>query len=373
MKSGASNKRVSKPLHRGPDPQMLKYDALIESIGEGLIVIDENGYIERVNPYALEALGYTENDLVGTWFPATVIMVDEYGEKIDPIARPMARALTEGHAISEYVNLLRKDGRIFPALITASPIIIANKPVGAIELFRDLSRERELDMAKDEFVSIASHQLRTPATGIKGILSMMLAGDFGEIPPGLKRYIEMAARTNDLQLNIIEDLLNVAQADAGRMDLNLVEIDLEDFLGGIVAQHEVYLITHQQVLVFEFEPGLRALIDCEKMKMVIDNLINNASKYTPVGGTIEIKLSSNGSFVDISVQDNGVGIPKDKLGLIFSKFARVDNELSVPAGGTGLGLYLARKIARLHRGDITATSEIGIGSTFSVQLPLIRE
>ncbi len=350
--------------------QKIKYDALVESIGEGLMVIDQNGVIERVNHYALDALGYEEADLVGKWFPGVVRILDNLGREIDPLNRPITKALTEGTSITEQASLIRKDGTILPAIVTASPILIDDKPSGAIELFRDLSREQELDIAKDEFVSIASHQLRTPATGIRGILSMILKGDFGELTDSQRRFIEMAARSNDRQLHIIEDLLNVARADSGRMELNIQNVSLTELIKEVISEHEVAFTASRQTIEADLAPDVYADIDAEKIEMVIDNIITNASKYTPVGGNIKVKLDRAEKSAYISIKDDGVGIPEDKLSIIFTKFMRVENNLSAPAGGTGLGLYLAQKIIRMHSGDITVTSVLSHGSDFRIQLPL---
>jgi two-component system phosphate regulon sensor histidine kinase PhoR len=351
--------------------QSIKYDALIESIGEGLIVIDRNGNIERVNHYASQVLGYSEEELIGRWFPGAVIVVDEIGQHVEPLARPISRALTEGKPVSEYASFLRKDGKTVPVHVTASPVIIKGKPAGAIEVFRDLTSERELDAAKDEFVSIASHQLRTPATGIRGILAMVLAGDFGELSEKQRRYVEMAAKSNDRQLSIIEDLLSVARADSGSLELLREEVYLTALITEVIAEHELRLAESQQKLEVDLAPGVIAHVDPEKIKMVVDNLINNASKYTPAGGTVSVVLENAGpDRAHICVRDTGVGIPPDKISQIFHKFRRVQNELSIPAGGTGLGLYLAQKIVRLHGGEISVASAVGQGSDFCIYLPV---
>lgn len=334
------------------------------------MVIDQSGIIEQVNSYSLRALGYERDDLVGKWFPGVVKIQNTLGEIIDPMSRPITKALTEGKAVTETCNMIRKDGTILPAIITASPIQIEGKPAGAIELFRDLSREKELDIAKDEFVSIASHQLRTPATGIRGILSMLLKGDFGDLSASQRRFIEMAARSNERQLHIIEDLLSVARADAGRMDLHIERASLNDLIEEVVVEHKIAFAASKQAIEVDLFHNVQADIDVEKIEMVIDNIITNASKYTPVGGTIKVKLDQVDKTAYISIKDDGVGIPEDKLGAIFSKFMRVENNLSAPAGGTGLGLYLAQKIVNMHGGDITVASSLGHGSDFRIQLPL---
>ncbi len=350
--------------------QMVRYDALVESIGEGLMVIDQNGNIEQANQYTYDALGFEPADLIGHWFPSAIKIQDDFGVEIDPLSRPITKALTEGKAITEHANMVRKDGSLLPAIITASPILIGGKPAGAIELFRDLSRERELDIAKDEFVSIASHQLRTPATGIRGILSMILQGDFGDLSSSQRRFIEMAARSNDRQLHIIEDLLSVARADSGRMELKLELACITRLIEEVITEHEVSIDARRQTMQSDLLPDVWGRVDAEKLQMVIDNIISNASKYTPVGGTIKVKLDRAEKNAYISIKDDGVGIPEDKLGVIFSKFMRIENSLSAPAGGTGLGLYLAQKVITMHGGDITVTSTLGRGSDFRIQLPL---
>jgi two-component system sensor histidine kinase VicK len=365
-----SKKPSTRALATAADAQNIKYDALIESIGEGIIIIGQDGNIERVNQYASQALGFQPEELIGKWFPGSVILTDDYGQRISPISRPITKALTEGKTVNEYASFLRKDGSSMPVHITVSPILIDAKPAGAIEVFRDLTREHELDLAKEEFVSIASHQLRTPATGIRGILAMVLSGDFGELNEKQRRYIEMAAKSNDRQLNIIEDLLSVARADSGSLELDRHDVFLTSLITDVIAEHELALEKQMQKLEVDLTPGVLASVDTEKIKMVMDNLINNASKYTPPGGTIQVLLERADGQAHICVRDDGVGIPPDKLNLIFTKFSRVENELSVPAGGTGLGLYLAQKIIHLHGGDISVISAVGQGSNFCIHLPL---
>lgn len=350
--------------------QQIKYDALIESIGEGLIAIGDDGAIEHVNAYAAEALGVSRQELIGKLCSEVIVIVDQHNVQVDPLECPMPRALSKGAAISEYTNMMRKDGTLFPVHITASPIIINGRPTGAIEVFRDLTYEQELDMAKDDFVSIASHQLRTPATGIRGILSMVLSGDFGELTTKQRHYLNMALRSNNRQLNIIEDLLSVARADSGRLDLVLEKVSLTALVAEVVAEHRMRIAENEQRLEMQLAPEIFAMVDNEKVKMVVDNLVSNAAKYTRRGGIIRVELSRDKGSATLKVQDDGVGIPKDQQRAIFAKFMRIENELSVPAGGTGLGLYLALKIVKLHRGDIVVSSEVGHGSTFRVMLPV---
>jgi len=196
-------------------------EAMLNSLGEGLIATNKNGEITMVNSYAIKALGYSEGELVGQWLPKKIIATDQFGHSLDQLSRPIIRALTTGKTVSSYAHYLTKSGKVIPVFINVSPVVIDDVPAGAIEVFRDLTSEQQLDVAKDEFVTLASHQLRTPATSVKSILSMLANGDFGPITSVQRRYLDKAILSNDRQLQVIGDLLNVALVDAGKMELDL--------------------------------------------------------------------------------------------------------------------------------------------------------
>jgi PAS domain S-box-containing protein len=229
-----------------------------------------------------------------------------------------------------------------------------------------------LNQAKDEFISLASHQLRTPATGVKQYLGMLL-GDFaGELTSDQRELAQHAYDSNERQLSVITDLLSVAQADAGKISLHKRETDLVRLIEGILDEQAGKFADRHQTITFRHrDAACPASVDTGRMRMVLENLVDNASKYTPEGLPITVGLArlADGS-VRVRVRDQGVGISADNLDTIFDKFIRVDNPLSTIVGGSGLGLYLARKIVELHSGTITVTSTPGKGSVFSVTLPV---
>jgi PAS domain S-box-containing protein len=347
----------------------IRTKAMIKSLGEGLIELDEHGHIVTINPYATEALGYTEAELDGAWFPGTIPAVDRYGQPVDQLNRPLIRALTTGQPVSDYTHYLRKDGSVFPVFVTVSPILINDMPTGAIEVFRDLTKEQQLDIAKDEFVSLASHQLRTPATGVKLILSMLIKGDFGPLTTLQERYLTKAIQSNDRQLQIIEDLLNVARVDAGKMELDFQYVDLVPLLREIIGEHLAIVQSRHQSIKLTMPSSLMAFIDPDKVRMAIDNLVSNASKYSSLGGQVVVSLTEEPDHAVLSVQDNGVGMDKADIPKLFTKFMRLENELSTTVGGTGLGLFLVKNILELHSGSIEVNSEKDAGSTFTIRLP----
>ncbi|MDB5178279.1 MAG: multi-sensor signal transduction histidine kinase [Patescibacteria group bacterium] len=343
--------------------------ATINSLGEGLIVTDVRGRITTINPYALESLGFQEDELLGQWFPRSIVAVDQHSHPIPQLDRIIIRALTTGQTVSGRTRYLRKNGSVMPVFITVSPVLIDGRPTGAIEVFRDLTGETQLELAKDEFVSLASHQLRTPATGVKLILSMLSQGDFGDLTPKQKKYVDKAIQSNDHQLHIIESLLSAAQVDSGRMELERDSTDLVRVLHEAVNEHMAIIQDKQQEVFMDTPPKLILTIDVSKIRMVIDNLLSNASKYSNPGDRIEIELTQQGPHIQLSVTDHGVGMPTADLKKLFTKFTRIKNELSTSAGGTGLGLFLVKNIVELHQGTVTVISDPGQGSKFTITLP----
>ena len=343
--------------------------AVIDSMGEGLISIDGEGLITAVNPYTLTALGFTEDELLGQWFSGTIVAVDQHRRPLTHLQRPVVRALTTGEAVSEYTYYLRKDGSMMPVFLTVSATLIDGRPSGAIELFRDITADKQLDIAKEEFVSLASHQLRTPASGVRAILSMLADGDFGELTPKQLEYVTKASQANNRQLQIIEDILSAARIDSGKMELALERTDLAVLITEILAEQASQFEAKAQHIVFK--PKVRPVVwaDAVKLRMVFDNLLSNASKYTLSGGTITVRLRASGNTAEIFVDDTGIGIPAEDHSRLFAKFSRIDNELSTLVGGSGLGLYLANSIVELHRGHLSVKSKPGQGSSFCVALP----
>ncbi|MDB5187068.1 MAG: hypothetical protein JWM07_540 [Candidatus Saccharibacteria bacterium] len=227
----------------------------------------------------------------------------------------------------------------------------------------------ELSAAKDEFIRLASHQLRTPATGVKMYIGMLMEG-YAD-PPTKSQLIMLhqAYKSNDRQLHIIDDLLKVATIDAGKVILNKETCDLEELVSEVVQELAHSTTKHQQqVTIISPQKNITADVDKRYMRMVIENIIDNASKYSPDDTTITVSITEN-VFKEITITDQGVGITKNDQVLLFKKFSRVHNAMSVSAAGTGLGLYWAKEIITLHGGSIALTSKLRHGSTFIIKLP----
>ncbi len=341
------------------------------SIGEGAIATDEHGKISRINKAALDILGYKKPaELIGKWYPGTVIAEDENGVRIKPMERPLTKALLGGKATSTRLTYWRHDKRKIIVYLTVSPIMLDNEPIGAIQVFRDVTQEVELERAKDEFISLASHQLRTPATAVKQYAGMMIQGYAGELTPTQRSMAESIYESNERQIAIVNDLLRVAQVDAGKVQLRLEGADLVQIIGEVIEELEPKFTSKDQRLEFNRpDVTITPVIDQTLIRMVLENIIDNASKYTPDGKGIIVSVRTNQHFVVIDIKDQGVGIKKEDLPLLFTKFTRLPNSLSDEVGGTGLGLYWAKKIVDLHGGSITVHSQPEKGTTFTIRIP----
>jgi PAS domain S-box-containing protein len=228
----------------------------------------------------------------------------------------------------------------------------------------------ELNRSKDEFISIASHQLRTPATGVKQYVGMLIEGFAGDLTPKQERLLEKAYENNERQLKIVTDLLRVAQVDAGKVVLRKSEVELNAFIDDIIRDHHgVFSNRHQTIRYQPLHPDVTIMIDEASVRMVLENLIDNASKYSEEHTHVEVVARDEQDAVTINVRDEGVGIDPEGRTRLFEKFSRINNSLSMKVGGTGLGLYWAKKIVDLHGGKITYRSHPSGGTTFSIKLP----
>jgi signal transduction histidine kinase len=233
-------------------------------------------------------------------------------------------------------------------------------------------KQQEVQTAKDDLLSLASHQLRTPATVVKQYVGMLIQGYGGKLTGQQVSMLRNAYESNERQLEIINQLLYVARLDAGRITLHPEKVDVGKLLHDVARDQAEAVKQHNHRLIYRLpKRPLHAYIDPHYMRMVLENLLTNAVKYTPDGGTITLKLTkAMGGVIDIRIADTGVGINNEVQADIFEKFTRVENELSTDVNGSGVGLYLTKQIVELHGGTISVESKPGEGSTFIVSIPI---
>lgn len=362
---------------------------LVSTIQEyAIFLLDVNGNIATWNPGAQKLKGYLPSEIVGRHFSVFYPKKDVLAKKPE---WELEVAMREGHVEDEGWRV-RKDGTKF----WANVVITALKNddgelIGFAKVTRDLSERKKyeeelrqanlnlrkhsaellaLNKAKDEFISLASHQLRTPASGVKQFLGLVLEGYAGDITEKQKDFLTKANESNDRQIKLINDLLRVAQLDAGKIVLKKISCDVSELIKDVVGeQRDVFERRKQKITLSIPRDPVLAKIDPTHMRMVFENLVDNASKYTPEGGELKVIVRDNGEQVSIAVIDSGVGIDEDSQIKLFKKFSRIPNDLSEKVGGTGLGLYWVHKLVQLHEGSIQVKSDPNVKTTFTVTIP----
>jgi len=233
-------------------------------------------------------------------------------------------------------------------------------------------RLKEIDQMKTEFISVASHQMRTPLSAIKWVLRMILDGDLGPLNAQQKEMLVKGYQTNERMITLINDLLNVSRIEEGRFRYRFVHMSIDELIESVI--QEIYNVIKKRNIKFEYKkpktPTPKANIDPQKIRLVIMNLLDNAVKFTPPGNRVIVSLHHNSNEITFTVTDKGVGIPSNQQHRIFSKFFRADNVIRMQTDGSGLGLFIVKNIINNHQGRVWFESAEGKGTTFSFSLPV---
>ncbi|OGE77798.1 MAG: hypothetical protein A2751_01955 [Candidatus Doudnabacteria bacterium RIFCSPHIGHO2_01_FULL_46_14] len=251
-----------------------------------------------------------------------------------------------------------------------------NYEVGKILVRRDMeltdanTRLTALDQSKSEFVSIAAHQLRTPLTGIRWTFNALLDRELGELNPEQYKAVESGLKSSVRMIDLVNDLLNVARIEEGKFGLQLKKLSFVRFVEPIVERLNRFAEEKGVKFISTISPALPVMeMDEEKMGIAIDNILDNAIKYTSPGGTVTIDASPTQAGFKVVVTDTGIGIPREQIDHIFNKFFRADNALRFQTSGNGLGLYVVKNIIEGHGGTINVESREGHGTTVAINLP----
>jgi len=354
-----------------------KDEAILTSIGEGLLATDKEGNVIFANPQAEQLLGWKKNEIIGTSLFDTQTLLDDKGQIVPIEQRPTYKTLTQGKRITTSAySYLTKGKQIFNLSITVTPVILNNEIIGSIQVFRDISQEKEVDRVKSELISLASHQLRTPLSAINWYTEALVKEEIGPVTKDQKKYLQQIHHANQKMVELVYDFLNVSRIELGTFSTKLSTINVPELSQGILKEIAP-LILQKKLKVKEFYGKRLANVEVDKkvLRLILQNLVTNAVKYTPSKGCIEIRIefheknSGKGSLV-ISVADNGYGIPKHQQSKIFTKLFRADNAAKLDTEGSGLGLYLVKSFVDFSKGKISFTSKENEGSTFYVSLPV---
>lgn len=341
-----------------------KISAILSNFIDPVIFIDEKRYLRIFNPAAQNIFGIKNSD-IGKNIERLVFKTDELKSII--IAEKEAE-LTD----SQKEIFVEQNGnqKYFKAL-SAEVLNDKKEFIGTLKIFYDLTKEKELDKSKSEFISVAAHQLRTPLSAIKWIFELLLRDEAGKVKSEQRHYLEMGYVSSEKIIITVNELLNISKIEEKNLKLNLSSCDIQKILAGIRIDIEYIVKSKKIELRFEIAENLPAVIcDKSKISMALENILSNAANYTSENGKIIVSVAANGGFLVISVTDNGIGIPEKEKEKIFSKFFRASNAIKVQSDGSGLGLFIAKSILKMHQGDITFESQEGKGTKIIITLPI---
>jgi len=343
-----------------------KTNAIFNNFPDGLIMLDKNKKIELVNPRAEEFLDLKQTDIIGL----SLKQLSDFNQ-----ARALVKILQtkkprkKGEKFKEELNL---DNKGIILEITTQPIKTGDDD-STLVILHDVTREKFIDTLKSQFVSVAAHQLRTPLSIIKWSLSMLLGGEMGEVPDKHRDVLKKANQTNERMIRLINDLLNVARIEEGRFIYKPTTVEFTEIVEAII-DSVMPLIDEKQIrLTVNVNKATDKVVkvDIEKIRLAAKNLVDNAVRYTPAKGTIDIGLEKKEGKVLFSIKDSGIGIPEAQQDRVFTKFFRASNAVRTETEGTGLGLFITKNIIESHDGTIWFKSQENKGTTFFFNLPVI--
>jgi len=356
-------------LNKVLEDEKAKDEALISSIGDGIIAVNKQGKIITMNPQAEKMVGCVFYEVENIGIEEIIKIEDIAGNVIKLEDRPIFKAINSKEITHQrdFYYFFIKTKRKIPVSITATPIIVNGEVMGAIDVFRDNTKENEIDRAKTEFVSIASHQLRTPVSTMNWYTEMLLDGDVGELNEKQKEYLVEVYKGSKRMSRLITALLNVSRIDLGVFAIdpqptNIIEISQE--IIKVLSQK----IKEKKIKIKEIYDKTIPIIPLDRglIRIIFENLISNAVKYTGEKGVVEIVIRREGDNISISVKDSGYGIPENAKEKIFSKLYRADNIRDKEVDGNGLGLYIVKAIIEEIGGKIWFDSEENKGTAFYV-------
>ncbi len=339
---------------------------IIANFSDGLLVLDENSRISLANPQ------------IGKFFNVPINRI--VGRSVSEITEITELALLTNLLKKEIRGIFRKELEIRKDLtLEISTISMSNqgKEFGVLVILHDITREKTVEKIKTEFVSLSAHQLRTPLAAIKWTLRMLLDGDLGEINKEQREILEKSYQSNERMIALINDLLDITRIEEGKYIYRTVLTDLADLVHFVVNSSKDEAAKRN--LKIEFKKAgdkmPKIAVDVEKIRLVIQNFIDNAMKYTPAGGKINIFLRylEESKEIEFSVKDSGVGIPLDQQPRVFTKFFRGANVVRMDTEGSGLGLFICKNIIEAHGGKVWFESKENEGATFYFTLSVGKE
>ncbi len=355
---------------RVQEAEASKLNAVLGSITDGVLVFDSDRQVILMNNAAEGLLGVAAHDLVGRRMPHGLPAGDLHPDVLQMVTQ--LSALPElpenGQSWQGRFQLTNRVVNVIVSRVSS----VQRETMGVVMVFRDVTKEVEVDRMKSEFISLVSHEMKTPMTSIKGYTDLILMGSVGAVSDMQKSFLNVIKSNTDRLSALVSDLLDLSRIETGRIKLELKYVQLEDLINDVLASLRTQIESKRQTITTHIPWGLPDIkADSHRVVQVLTNLVSNANKYTPEDGTISIVVeeADSGSLV-VRVRDTGIGMSAKDQERLFERFFRADHPGVQTVSGTGLGLVIAKSLVEMHGGTMSVDSELGVGSTFTFTLPL---
>jgi len=389
--SGHKKGADKSPIHSILNAQQSTSDNILESVSDGIVVTDHTGKITMLNNSAAQIAGWNPQDALNLDYHSVFAFTDAKGTPYTDDQNPFKKVFNTGKPVNDNAAfvLTHSSKKKIAVSLTASPMLDDQEAViGTVTILSDVSEEREAARQRAEFISTASHEMRTPVAAIEGYLALALNPHVSKVDDKAKSYLLKAHDATQHLGELFQDLLTSSKADDGRLTNDPELVEVGEFLAKLT--DGLRFVAQKKNLTVEYvlgtsgatidsgsklegstkviQPLYNIYVDPERLREVITNLFDNAVKYTN-SGKISIGLTGDDNVVQIYVKDTGAGMAPEDVPHLFQKYYRLDNSATRTVGGSGLGLYICRKIVELYNGQIWVESELGKGSTFFINLP----
>ena len=374
-KSKAVSEQILKNAH-------LSSDFILETIEDGVVMVAHDNIIHVFNQAASKLTGWPAEEAIGLDFKSVLALVNDRGEQYPPEKHPFTISLSQGSTVRDNkAAVVTRGGKQIPISLIVSPVMDPKKnaPLSVVGVFRDITKEKAEESQRSEFISTASHEMRTPIAAIEGYLALALNDQVSTVDERARKYLQKAHLSTKQLGQLFQDLLTSSKAEDGRLTSYPSVIEVGELVGQVADASRFNAESKGLALKFivsgdpesagkVIRPLFYTYADPNRMREVFQNIIDNAIKYT-LSGEVTIILTGDASVIQIQIKDTGPGIPAEDIAHLFQKFYRVDNSMTRSVGGTGLGLFISRKIVELYNGRIWAESQLDKGSTFFINLP----
>ncbi len=350
--------------------------AILEAVADGVLVTDAKRNITLFNAPAEEILGLDRSQVIGHSLDHFTGLFGRAAQRWNETIRTWTQdpsTYEQGELYAEQIDL--DDGRVVS--VHLSPVIMEESFLGTVSTFRDITHQVQLDRLKSEFVATVSHELRTPMTSIKGYVDILLMGAAGSLTEQQVEFLDIVRDNTERLTVLVNDLLDISRIESGQVTLSMLPLNLDEIITQGAAALRTRAESDQKPMDIQFAPVSElplAMGDPERVRLILDNLLENAYYYTAPKGRITVQVHATGDEIQIDVQDTGIGIPEEAQARVFERFFRGEHPFVLSTSGTGLGLSIVQHLVEMHNGRIWVESSgvPGEGSTFSFTLPAFQ-